>query len=181
MVTPFEVSNVFFCLIFTIEVEAWSIFGSKAFVADKHSTCTEDQSKSGMVSLPFNPLTHTTILVLSTCYNPTQCFSGHLRVSTVSWMGMNPTGRVSLMSINFMSTRTLPRWLWRSRSRRESKFEKSNPTEWNSVWNWVKALVFLAVWANLRFLWRRPSWSTGSGSPWIWKVRLSTNQHPDRR
>lgn len=59
MVTPFEVSNVFlFFLTFTMKVEAWSIFGSKAFVADKHSTCTEDQSKSGMVSLPFNPLTH---------------------------------------------------------------------------------------------------------------------------
>lgn len=47
--------------------------------------------------------------------------AGHSRVSTVSWMGMNPTGRVSLMSINFMSTRTLPKWLWRSRSRRKTQ------------------------------------------------------------
>lgn len=31
------------------------------------------------------------------------------RVSTVSWMGMKPTGKVSLTSMSFMSTSTFPR------------------------------------------------------------------------
>lgn len=39
----------------------------------------------------------------------------HSRVSMVSWIGMKPTGKVSLISMSFMSTKTLPRWLWRER------------------------------------------------------------------
>lgn len=31
------------------------------------------------------------------------------RVSTVSWMGMKPTGNVSLTSMSFMSTSTFPK------------------------------------------------------------------------
>lgn len=40
----------------------------------------------------------------------------NLRVSTVSCIGMKPTGRVSFISISFMSTRTLPKWLYKARN-----------------------------------------------------------------
>lgn len=34
---------------------------------------------------------------------------------------MKPTGRVSFISINFMSTRTLPKWLYRKRDREQER------------------------------------------------------------
>ena len=50
-----------------------------------------------------------------------------VRVSTVSWMGMKPTGRVSLMSISFMSTRTLPKWLCGKRNGRRRPHAPGRP------------------------------------------------------
>lgn len=60
----------------------------------------------------------------------------HLRVSTVSWIGMKPTGSVSFMSISFMSTSTLPKWLWREK-------KKNIKDELFLRWllNWIKWLI----------------------------------------
>lgn len=183
MVTPFVVSNVFFCLIFfTIKVETWGIFGSKAFVADKQSTCMEDQSKSGVVSLPFNPLTHTTILVRSTYYNPTQCFFLVTYVCRQSpgWEWIPPAECPWYQSASCPRGRC-PGDSGGAEAEGESRFENATRLNGSQFGIGSKRSRFLAVRADLRFLWRRPSWSTGSGSPWIWRVRPSTNRHPDRR
>lgn len=63
-----------------------------------------------------------------------QCLSSwldNLRVSTVSWIGMKPTGRVSFISISFISTRTLPKWLcgmWKH-NWKEGDYRRNRPRE----------------------------------------------------
>lgn len=47
----------------------------------------------------------------------------NLRVSTVSWMGMKPTGKVSFMSMSFISTKTLPKWLFEERKETVSDYD----------------------------------------------------------